>query len=268
MLATISPQLRVSYDEAGSGPALVLLHAFPQARAMWQMQLENLSRDFRVLCPDLPGFGGSRSASTCSIQSMADDIAAWLRHLKIEKATVGGVSMGGYVALALALNHPDLLSGLVLASTRADADSEEARAGREKMIAFAQENDARAVFEKMAPRLFCQATRDERPELVEQAALVAEPISRRTIVSALAALRDRPDARAFLSRISVPTLVLLGARDEVSPLDSALEMSGAIADSCLQVLERAGHFAHLEQPADWNQAVRDWAFKAGLVSPP
>lgn len=255
MLATISPDLRISYEEAGSGPPLVLLHAFPQTRAMWKRQLEALSSDFRVLCPDLPGFGESRSSSTCSVESMADDIAAWLKYLRIEKAIIGGVSMGGYVALALARRHPQVLAGLLLASTRADADSEEAHANREKMIAFARQNEARAVLEKMAPRLFASSS---PPELVREAALIAEPIPRETIVATLQALRDRPDARPALASIEAPTLVLVGEQDQVSPPDAAREMEHAIPNSHLQVLASAGHFAHLEAPEAWSQAVREF----------
>jgi len=259
MLASVSPELQISYEEAGRGPPLVLLHAFPQARAMWRCQLEVLSSDFRVLCPDLPGFGESRSASPCSIEGMADDIVAWLKYLQIDRAIVGGASMGGYVALALARRHPQLLRGLILASTRADADSDEARAGREAMIAFARDNDARAVFEKMAPRLFCPVTRRDWPELIEEAARIAEPIPRSTIVSTLQALRDRPDARGSLASITAPTLVLVGKSDEVSPPALAREMMNAIPNVLWKMLRDAGHFAHVEAEESWSRTVRDWA---------
>jgi pimeloyl-ACP methyl ester carboxylesterase len=127
------------------------------------------------------------------------------------------------------------------------------------MIAFAKENNARAVFDKMAPRLFCATTRESRPALVEEAARIAEPISTKTIVATLEALRDRPDARAGLAQIQVPTLVLVGEEDEVSPPVVAREMAGAIPNACLQVLAGAGHFAHLEQAEAWNDAVRKFA---------
>ena len=253
------PDQGISFDEAGDGPPLVLLHAFPQTRKMWQPQLKDLSRDFRLLCPDLPGFGDSRSSSTCSIDGMADGIAAWLKSLGIEKAIIGGVSMGGYVALALARRHSELLRGLILASTRADADSEEARAGRETMIAFAREHSAREVFEKMAPRLFSEATWREQPQLIEQAARIAEPIPSSTITATLQALRDRPDARPSLPQIAVPTLILIGDEDVVSPLESAREMAAAIPNAQLQVLVGAGHFTHMEAAEAWSQAVHEWA---------
>ncbi len=254
-----SPQPQISYDEAGNGPPLVLLHAFPQTRLMWRRQLAELSASFQVLCPDLPPVGESRSSSTCSIEGMADDIAAWLEHLSIPKATVGGVSMGGYVALALARRHPALLSGLILADTRAEPDDEPARSNRQTMIEFARHNNARALFEKMAPRLFCEGTRSEHPELIEEAAQIAVPIASESIIALIEALRDRPDARPGLASIHVPALILVGAEDEVTPPEAAQAMSAAIANSQLQVLERAGHFAHIEQALAWNRAVLDWA---------
>jgi pimeloyl-ACP methyl ester carboxylesterase len=258
----MTPQNTLSHDEAGSGTPLVLLHAFPQTRAMWKRQLDDLSRDFHVLCPDLPGFGESRSSSTCTIENMADAIADWLKYLQVPRAIIGGVSMGGYVAMALARRHPDLLRGLILADTRADADSDEARQNRDTMIEFARENGARGVFEKMAPKLFATGA---PPKIIEESARIAETVATETIVATLGALRDRPDARPSLAQISVPTLILVGDADAVSPLDAAHEMDAAIPDSVLQLLAGAGHFAHAEAPDEWSQAVREWRRSSSLL---
>jgi 3-oxoadipate enol-lactonase len=260
MIAHVRDSLQVEYDEAGHGEPLVLLHAFPQTWRMWSRQSEELSRSFRVLTPNLRGFGASqRAASTWGVAGMAQDIADWLKYLNIESAVVGGLSMGGYVALALAKSHPQLIRGLILADTRADADSAEARTARETMIAFAREHTARDVFEKMAPRLFSEATLRERPALVEEAAAIAAEVSPQTIVQTLAALRDREDSRDFLPQFQIPTLVLVGEHDVISPPEHARQMAGALPNAAVQVLAGAGHFAHAESSREFNAAVRRWA---------
>ncbi len=165
MKAAISPDVALEYEDAGSGRPVVLLHAFPLARAMWHPQVEALRGRYRVLAPDLRGFGGSSPFTAApSVETMADDVAALLDVLKVaEPVVLGGLSMGGYVALAFARRHPGRLRGLILADTRAEADSAEARANRDKTIAFARGHSAADVIEQMLPKLLGDRTRAEKP---------------------------------------------------------------------------------------------------------
>src|SRR5580765_5914997 len=160
----------VEYGDAGQGKPIVLLHAFPLSQEIWRPQVEALRAENRILTPGLRGFGGSDGfTGTPSVDQMADDVAALLDTLRItEPVVLGGLSMGGYVALAFARRHPGRLRALVLADTRAEADSPEAKAAREEMIAFARANPAAAVAERMLPRLLGATTQAERPAVAEE----------------------------------------------------------------------------------------------------
>jgi pimeloyl-ACP methyl ester carboxylesterase len=250
----------MSFDDVGDGPAVVLLHAFPLARAMWRPQVTALQGDYRVIAPDLRGFGGSRAFTAApSVETMADDVAALLEELKVPGPVVlGGLSMGGYVALAFARRHPARLRGLVLADTKADPDDDAGRANRDRLIAFAGNNPARAVIDQMLPKLLGPDTAARRPEVVEEVRAVASHQAPAGIVGALKALRDRPDANPGLGDIAVPTLVIVGRDDTLTPPAKSEEMAARIRDARLVVLDGAGHLANLEQPDNFNAALRSF----------
>ncbi|MBV9471190.1 MAG: alpha/beta fold hydrolase, partial [Abitibacteriaceae bacterium] len=160
MEAKISAALTIKYEDVGQGSPVVLLHAFPLCRAMWQPQIDAISKEYRVLAPDLRGFGGTSAfEGTPSIEQMADDIVALLDALNIqEPVALAGLSMGGYVALALARKYPQRLRALILADTRAEPDTAEGKAKRDEMIQLAESKGALAVAEQMAPNLLTAAT--------------------------------------------------------------------------------------------------------------
>src|SRR5262245_23926316 len=193
--------LTIAYDEAGSGPPLVLLHAFPLYRTMWKPQLAALADVARVIAPDLPGFGES-PAAPFSIEGVADTVAEFLTALEIPKAIVCGLSMGGYVALALARKHANRLAGLILADTRAGVDDRIAKANRDKSIALVNEKGSAALFETMAPKVLSEQTRTTKPDVVERVRAITARQPASSVAAALAALRDRPDANAGLKNIS------------------------------------------------------------------
>ena len=205
---------------------VVLLHGFPLDRTMWKPQLEELQDQCRVIAPDFRGFGGTSAAlSNVSIDQFADDVAGLLDALKIKQpVVVGGLSMGGYVALSFARRHAARLGGLILADTRAEADSPESRANRDKMIAFAKTNPASSVIEQMLPRLIGGETQVHHPEIAGTLRALGSRQSTAGIVAALQALRDRPDATAGLAAIRVPTLVVVGAEDILTPPASSEAM--------------------------------------------
>jgi len=256
----ITPEFTVEYSDAGQGRPVLLLHAFPLSCEAWKAQSGVLQDGYRVIVPSQRGFGGtSPFQSTPSIEQMADDVASLLDGLQItEPVVLGGLSMGGYVALQFARKYPQRLGGLILCDTRAEADSEEAKAKRDEMIAFAQTHTTREVVEKLLPTLVGETTQRERPEVIEEVKRIGAANSRETIIAALQALRDRPDARPWLSAINVPTLVVVGSEDTLTPPAVAQSLAEAIPDATLRVLEAAGHLSNLEQPKLFVQAVQQF----------
>ncbi len=263
MLATLDDNLEIDYFDEGNGPILVLLHAFPQTHAMWRALSENWQRDFRIIAPNARGCGQTTYTENWSVDSSADDVARLLQYLKIDAPiALCGLSMGGYVALAFARRHAEMLGALILADTRAEADDEAGKQKRDQMIEFAQQHDAAQIFDQMAPRLFSQHTLSARPDMVQFSRHIAATLAPETVIAALKALRDRPDATLELVKIAIPTLVLRGGADELSPPQSAQTFLDKIPHARLQTLEGAGHYAHLERASDFEIAVRDFVRSA------
>lgn len=252
----------LAYDDVGQGKPLLLLHAFPLDRGMWRPQLAVLGEVARVIAPDMPGFGES-PAAPFTIEGVADLVAEFLTELKVGKAVVCGLSMGGYVAMALARRHPDRLGGLVLANTRAGVDDSQAKAARGKSIETVKEKGAAALFEGMLAKVVSDSTRAEKPQVVEALKEVAGRQSPQSVAAALAALRDRPDANAGLKSIGVPTLVIAGEHDAVTPPLSAANLSAQIPGSKLVHVPGAGHLSNAENPAAFNAAVREFLASLG-----
>jgi 3-oxoadipate enol-lactonase len=249
--------------DVGAGPVVVLLHAFPLARTMWLPQVEALRDVYRVIAPDLPGFGDSPLSTAPSIDAFADAVAAHLDEKDVTgPVTVGGLSMGGYVALAYARRHPSRLAALVLADTKAEADDATARANRDKMIALASSQPASAVVEQMLPKLLGPVTQRDNPEVVAAVRQLGSAQKPETIVAALKALRDRPDATPGLKDVKVPALVIVGQDDTLTPPDVARKLANGLPRARLAVIDKAGHLANAEQPGAFNDVLM--AFLAGV----
>jgi pimeloyl-ACP methyl ester carboxylesterase len=250
----------VAYDEFGAGYPLVLLHAFPLCRQMWAPQAAALAAGRRVITPDLFGFGGSPvPVGGWTVDSMADALAAFLPGIgAADPVVLGGLSMGGYVALAFARRHPDRLRGLILADTRAEADTPEAKASRDKMIALAEETSAATVTDQMIPKLLGDTTRSTRPAVVAEVKRMGAAQAADGLAAALVALRDRPDATPALAAIRVPTLVLVGLEDTATPPDAARTLASAINGAKLVEVPAAGHLSNLESPTAFNSALQEY----------
>jgi pimeloyl-ACP methyl ester carboxylesterase len=250
--------LSIAYDDAGSGTPLVLLHAFPLDRGMWKPQVAALREVARVIAIDLPGFGESPAPPEFTIEGAADAVAELLGELKLPGAVVCGLSMGGYVSLALARRHAGRLAGLILADTRAGIDDSQAKAARDKSISAVREQGPAALFEGMLPKVLSEPTRRERPEVVEFLKAIAGRQRAESVAAALAAMRDRPDANAGLKNVAVPALVLVGEGDTVTPGLSAANLAAQIRGSRLVPVPGAGHLSNVENPAAFNAAVREF----------
>jgi pimeloyl-ACP methyl ester carboxylesterase len=247
----------MEYEEAGTGTPVVLLHAFPLSSAMWRPQREALADDMRLILPNLRGFGATDGfTATPSLERMADDVAALLDALGIGRAVVGGLSMGGYVALAFARKHAARLRGLILADTRAEADSDEAKATRDKTIAFTTTHGAADVFEQLLPRALSETTRREKPEVVAELRAIAAAQTSAGVIDALKAMRDRPDSTSLLPTLTVPTLVIVGSDDILTPPAAAQAMVARLPQATLVTIPGAGHLSNMETPAAFNEAVR------------
>jgi 3-oxoadipate enol-lactonase len=237
----------LAYEVVGTGRPLVLLHAFPFDRRIWR-HLEVPGR--QLILPDLRGFGDS-PLRPFVLADLADDVASLLDALGLARAAIGGLSMGGYVALAFAARHPARLQALVLADTKAGPDSPEARQGREEAIALVRTRGVPAYLEKQLPRLVAaQAPDSVRNELRTLGAQRPE-----AVIAGLEAMRDRPDRRGELGRIACPSLVIVGAEDALTPPDEARAMARSIPGARLVEIPGAGHLSAIEAPGAFSAAL-------------
>jgi 3-oxoadipate enol-lactonase len=262
----------LAVQDTGSGPdALLLVHAFPLNRRMWAPQVAALSGELRCIAPDLRGFGdsgtGAASGSEASAESgasiwtmdrFADDLACVLDALQVPRAIVCGLSLGGYISLAFWRRHPDRVRALVLADTRAGADSDEGREKRRATIRTAREEGAQAVAEQSLSGLLGKTTREQDGEPVATARALLAQARVEGIVGASEAMMSRPDSTPTLATISVPTLVLVGEEDALTPVKDSRAMADAIPGAKLEVIPAAGHLSNIERPAAFTRVLRDF----------
>ena len=248
--------LELAYDEQGTGAAVVLLHGFPFDRSLWREQAAALAATHRVITPDLRGFGASTVVDEpATMEQMAQDVAALLDELGIKRFVLGGLSMGGYVAFAFYRLFPRRVRALVLADTRPQGDTDEARSNRETLAQRALAEGMRPIADAMLPKLLASATHAERPEIV---ARVREMITSTSPAGAAAALRGmalRRDQTNLLPNILAPTLILVGSEDALTPPTEAELMRREIRGARLEVIAGAGHCSNLERPEQFNRTL-------------
>ncbi len=245
--------------EAGSGWPVILIHAFPVNADMWRPQLEHAPDGWRYIAPDLRGFGpGAPPDGPLTMDDYARDVSAVLDALRIDDAVIGGLSMGGYVTFALHRLEPERFTGMLLADTRPQADTPDGRAARAKMRDLLAENGPVAVADQMLPRFFTDDTRGRRADVVDRTRRMIEANSPAAIDAALAALMERPDSTADLPRISSPAFIIVGERDEVTPVADAERMQRAVPRSRLTVIPGAAHLSNLERPEAFSHALHDF----------
>ena len=246
--------------EVGRGPALVLIHAFPLDRGMWQAQVDAFADRYRVLTPDVFGFGASPLPEEgWTMDSMAYALAESLDDRGIRDGVIlGGLSMGGYIALAFAKRYPERLRGLILADTRADADTAEMKTTRNETIEFVKGSSAAALIEKQLPKMLGPETLAHRPGVVARVRQLAAKQTVPAVVAALQALRDRSDSTASLKEFEFPTLVIVGAEDAITPPALADAMMRELTHGTLATIPDAGHLSNFERPEAFNKAVSGW----------
>jgi 3-oxoadipate enol-lactonase len=248
--------IEMAYDDTGgNGAALVLLHGFPFDRSMWRGQAEALGGEFRVVAPDLRGSGETTLGDDVTMEALAEDVAALLDELNFGRVVLGGLSMGGYVAFEFFRKFPERVRALVLADTRPQADTDEGRRTREENAQRTLKEGMTPLVESMLPKLLSAGTRERGGEVLERVRammLGARPEGAAASLRAMAVRRDQTD---LLSSVNVPTLIVVGSEDAITPPADAEAMGAKIGGSRLVVVEGAGHLSNVEQPEEFNRAL-------------
>ena len=250
--------------ETGTGLPVVLLHAFPLNASMWMPQREALGASHRVITPDQRGFGGSQLGhDEPSLDEAADDIAAMLDARKIDRVVLGGLSMGGYVAMSFLRRHSQRVSALILADTKLGADSPEGAANRRRIAdeVIAAGSSAQLV-DELLPSLLGETSRERRALVLGRVKALLEKAPPYAVAWAQRAMAVRPDSTETLAAVTVPTLVVVGEEDTLSPPADAELIAKTVPGAQLVVIPDAGHLSAMESPAEFNAAVSD--FLAGL----
>lgn len=249
--------MELAYRESGSGRPLVLLHAFPLSSTMWLEQRDGLSDACRVITPDQRGFGGSPLGDDPpSLDAAADDVAELLDRLDLDQVVLGGLSMGGYVAMALLRRHPDRVAALLLADTKASADADAARANRERIAALVESDDSSTVLvDEVLPALLGATTTSTRPLVSGRVRGLVQTAPPAAVAWAQRAMAARPDSFDTLRAFDRPALVIVGQEDVLSPPADAEAMAAALPRGRLVVIPDAGHLTAVETPETFNAQV-------------
>jgi pimeloyl-ACP methyl ester carboxylesterase len=248
----------LAFDDDGPGPVVVLMHGFPLDRSMWTYQRSSVGSIYRVIAPDLRGHGHSAAPDGIyTVDEMADDVIEVLDSLQLtEQVVFGGLSMGGYLALSIAVRYPERVKGLMLMNTRAAADTPEAATAREQLARKVEASgNADPAVAVMLPKLFSRKTFELHPELVDRMSAHMARTPARAVAGTLRGLAIRPDRTADLPRIAVPTLVLAGAEDQLIPFEESERMAHALPNGKLVTIPDAGHVAPLENHTAADDAI-------------
>ena len=257
-MITLVEDTEIAFDDVGSGLPVVFLHAFPLNRTMWDPQVGALVGDCRCIAMDFRGFGDSRATPPYTVDRYADDVATLLDTLQIERAVIVGLSLGGYVAFAMWRRHRARIRGLVLADTRASADTAETLSRRRALIHTARSQGATAVANMQIAGLMGKSTRDRRPDIYDATHRVMAQTGVEGIVGGLEAMIARPDSTDTLPTIDMPTLIVVGDEDVITPPKEARRMHEGIVGSRMEVLHGAGHLSNVERPAAFNTVLSEF----------
>lgn len=248
-------KLNLSYDDVGEGSTpIIFLHGFPFDKTMWNEQLEFLKPSFRLIACDIRGFGKSTDeVSTLSIDLFADDLIQFMDALQIDKAIVCGLSMGGFITLNAQKKHPNRFEALILCDTQCIADTVEVKAKRYKTIDEIKMNGVTDFNEGFIKNVFHKDSINYKKELVEKLRSVVFANSQHIISEGLRVLANRSETCSTLSEINIPTLIICGREDEVTPLIQSEFMNTNIKRAIIEIIDNAGHVSNLEQPQEFNK---------------
>lgn len=251
--------IELVYDNVGSGPAVLLLHGYPFNRSMWREQADALKANYRVITPDLRGLGeSSATQEPATMDKMAEDVAALLDELQVERAVLGGLSMGGYVAFAFYSRFQTRVRALILADTRPQADTDEAKRDRLSQAQKILKEGMESIADDFMKKVLTPATLYQRPEITERVRAMIVTTKPQGAASALRGMAARRDQTDLLPEIAAPTLIIVGNEDRLTPPRDAELMHKEVRGSRLEIIEGASHLSNLEQPEKFNRAVKDF----------
>jgi 3-oxoadipate enol-lactonase len=249
--------VKLAYIDVGTGPAVLLLHGFPFDKSMWAEQTDELTAaGFRIIAPDLRGFGETKPTSEIStMDDMARDAAGLLEQLQIDQVIVCGLSMGGYVAFEFAHLFPARVHALILAGTRAPADNEQEKAGREQEVQTMLRAGMVPISIATLPKLLAERTRAKKPDVVKRVRKMITQSDPKGAAAAQRGMATRRDYTHDLENIKVPTLIIVGREDPIRPIKDAEFMHERIPNSRLEIIGEAAHMTNLEQAEVFNRAI-------------
>lgn len=263
MQATING-ITLAYSDSGAGLPIVFLHAFPLNRTMWAQQESALSSQFRIIAIDLRGHGESDAPLwRYTLDQAAEDVRALLDHLAIQQALFAGLSMGGYILLAFYRKYADRVKGMVLADTKAQADTAEGKEGRFQMAQLAYKHGPSAIADLMLPKLLSPAAIQSKPEIVQRVRTMIEGNQMSGIVGDLMAMAERPNSMPFLKEITCPTQIIVGDLDQATPPADATLMAEQIPHARLAIIPNAAHLSNIEQPEEFSRIIAAFAKALG-----
>lgn len=248
--------MELSYSDTGQGEVVVLIHGFCESRALWNDFENFLSKKYRVICPDLPGYGESRlDVTQVNMSYFAEELKTLLDTLSVETCTMVGHSLGGYVALAFAEKHPEQLKGIGLFHSTAFADTEEKKGNRNKTIQFIEENGVDTFATSFVPPLFDRATREKHGYEIDSLIKIARNTDPLAVIETSKAMRDRPDRTSVLERMQVPVMFIIGKEDGAVPFESSLQQISMPKESVVHIYEKCGHMGMIEKKEETMKAV-------------
>ena len=242
----------VAYLDEGQGPVVLLIHAFPLNKTMWTSQIEAFRGQYRLIAPDIRGFGESKPASAWTMEDFADDLNELLDRLGVSDCVFVGVSIGGYIGLTFWSRFPKRVRRLVLSNSRARADNETEKAARNEMIAAIEQKGTAILPDRMLSRLL-QPNPD--PAVARNVRNMIEQADASAAAYAVMAMRDRMDFSTMLHRMECPVMVITGENDAIIRVEDAQAVADAIEGARFMKIPNSGHLSNLENPQAFNAAL-------------
>jgi len=253
--------LSVSYNDEGKtgDPVLIFIHGFPFNKSMWNKQTEALKENYRVIAYDVRGHGNSDAGTEdFSIDLFAEDLLNLMDALKIDKAMLCGLSMGGYIALNAVENYPDRFDALILSDTTCTADTPEAKEKRMKTIESIRKDGVEKFADESVKNLFAPESFSTKKLEIAAVKEMIVNTTEESLFKTLRAFYERKETCSKLPDIYVPVLIMVGNEDKITPLTAAQFMNEKIKDSLLSIIEHAGHLSNIENPSEFNNQLEEF----------
>lgn len=254
--------LYVNVYGADGNLAIIFVHAFPLSEEMWEPQVKEFEKEYRVITYDLRGFGQSEQEYPVNtIDSHADDLFTIINELKLDKPVLCGLSMGGYISLRATERSQDTFKAAILCDTRSEADTNESKLGRAQQINQIKAGIIELFYDNFFNNALSKKTMDRNRDIVRTIQNIAEKQEPTAVMETLMTLASRTDTTPFLDRIHIPVLILVGEEDKLTPPELSVSMNKKIKSSELITIPDSGHFSNLENPSAFNGAIRNFLKK-------